>query len=155
MVVWLQKKSGCSLNCSLKICQQNASCFLILIIRCSKLGLTTCSVDMQDRSNNIWLYQHFLPLLERACRVLLISILSILFNKNYLDINYDKVRVNHPIQKGGKSFKHANHMLVLKLLRKKSLIISMSVDFFPPHNKYTWSCSSGSYSWGKYDLNSL
>lgn len=115
LVVWLQKKFVCSLNCSLNICQQNASCYLILMIRCSKLGLTTCSVNMQDKSNNIWLYQCFLPLLERACRVLLISTLRILSNKNYLDINYDKVRVNHPIQKGGKSFKHTNHMLVLKL----------------------------------------
>ena len=37
---------------------------------------------------------------------------SILLNKNGLEINYgtDKATVNPPIQKGGKSFKHANHM---------------------------------------------
>lgn len=112
LIVWLQKKFGCSVNCSLKTCQQNASWYLILMIRGSKFGLTTCSVNMQDRSNNIWLYQRFLPLLERACSMLSTSTLSILFNKNYLDINYgtDEVTVNHPLQKGGESFKHANHM---------------------------------------------
>lgn len=84
-VVCLQKKFGCSPNHSLKICQQNVSWYLILMFRCGKLGLITCSVSMRYSSKWYLTSSFSPPTANRPQGTVIICALSELLNKNNLE----------------------------------------------------------------------